>query len=69
MPEIFYGQPGYASAEDSEEQAWEVFRPVVETRIERGFNERAGTENYTCGSLHCREYADKNTVKINNKSC
>jgi len=39
------------SADDFEEQAWEVFRPTVEARVERDLHEGSGMDRYTCGSL------------------
>ncbi len=34
-----------------EEQAWEIFRPVVEARVEREFNAPDPLDAYQCGSL------------------
>ena len=40
-----------ASAEEFERRAWEVFRPLVEARVERDFAEGDMLDNYQCGSL------------------
>ena len=47
---------GCASAEEFEARAWEeVFRRVVEARVERDFAEGDGLDNYQCGSLRYNE--------------
>jgi hypothetical protein len=38
-----------------EQEAWDIFRPVVEARVERDFNEGDGLDNYQCGSLRYHE--------------
>jgi hypothetical protein len=39
------------TAERFEQEAWNIFRRVVEARVERDFNEGDGLEGYQCGSL------------------
>jgi hypothetical protein len=34
-----------------EQEAWNIFRPAVEARVERDFSEGDGLDNYQCGSL------------------
>lgn len=40
-----------ADANLFEQEAWNIFRPVVEARVERDFNEGDGLDDYQCGSL------------------
>jgi hypothetical protein len=46
-----YLQVRYENADLFEREAWKIFGPVIEARVERDFNEGDGLDEYQCGSL------------------
>lgn len=54
-----------SSADMFEEQAWKVFRPVVEARVERDFHEGDGMDDYQCGSLRYDALPKRLSYRLN----